>query len=113
MKRDERGRFAIESGMFIDSKGYWRYSAGEYRDRRVHRVLMEKHLGRELRKDEHVHHRDGNKLNNGDHADGQWNLKVLGESEHNAVSSKQYWFLKTNIWPQEKKAWEEIHGDLP
>lgn len=103
MRRDAKGRFIAEAGQYLDSKGYWCYSAGPKRGKRVHRVLMEMHLGRPLRKDEHVHHRDGNKQNNGTHTDGNWNLEVLGEREHNAVSSKQYWYLKTFVWPREKQ----------
>lgn len=44
---------------------------------RAHRWLMEQHLGRALLSTEHVHHRDGNPLNN-DLA----NLEVLDGSEH-------------------------------
>jgi hypothetical protein len=104
--RDARGRFTARLGMYLDDKGYWRYSAGEHRNRRVHRVRMEQHLGRPLRKDEHVHHRDGNKQNNDLHADGKWNLELMDERTHNAVSAKQYWFLKTNIWPNEREQWD-------
>jgi hypothetical protein len=84
------------SGLYVDEKGYWRYSAGPKRHRRLHRELMEQHLGRPLRRDEHVHHRDENKSNNLAHADGKWNLELLDESTHNAISAKQYWFLKKN-----------------
>ena len=113
MKRDASGRFAIEVGKYIDDKGYWRYSGGPNRGNRVHRVMMEIRLGRKLRKDEHVHHRDGDKLNNWLHADGKPNLEVLGEREHNAVSSKQYWYLKTNVWPKERDEWEDYFRESP
>lgn len=108
MKRDTRGRFAVDAGMYIDSKGYWSYSAGEHRGRRVHRVLMEKHLARKLKKNETVHHRDTNKLNNEEHpVDGLWNLELLDVNKHNAVSAAQYWFLKTFVWPKEEREWKE------
>ena len=42
-----------------------------------HRYIMECHLKRSLRKDEHVHHKDGNKLNN-----ILSNLCVLSSHEH-------------------------------
>lgn len=108
----ETGKFLLQLGMYIDSKGYWAFSqSGPNRNRRVHRVMMEQHLGRKLRKDEICHHRDGNKLNNEEHpVDGKWNLELMGERQHNAVSAKQYWFLKTFIWPLEKKAWDEYHA---
>lgn len=103
MGRGERGRFLKVTGMHIDDKGYWRYSAGPLRHKRVHRHLMEEHLGRKLRKDEHVHHINGVKTDNRIE-----NMQALGEREHNAVSSKQYWFLKTNIWPREKAACDAL-----
>lgn len=111
MKRDAAGRFAVEAGQYLDDKGYWRYSAGPNRGKRVHRVLMAEHVGRQLRKDEVVHHRDGNKQNNREHADGKWNLDLMGEAQHNAVSSKQYWYLRKFVWPQEKQAWESYFGE--
>lgn len=45
--------------------------------RHTHRKVMEKILGRPLRKGEIVHHKDGNKLNN--HPD---NLELMTQSEH-------------------------------
>ena len=42
-----------------------------------HRYVMEQSMGRKLHRDEHVHHIDGNKLNNDPH-----NLQVLTASEH-------------------------------
>lgn len=47
------------------------------RNRAVHRVRMEAHLGRELATEEHVHHRDENKLNN-----EMNNLEVKHCSDH-------------------------------
>jgi hypothetical protein len=110
MKRDERGRFRKERGYHLDSKGYFRYSAGPNRNKRVHRVMMEERLGRPLKKNEVVNHRDGNKQNNGLHWDGQSNLELMDVEKHNAVSAKQYWFLKTNVWPKEQQEWAEYFG---
>jgi hypothetical protein len=84
------------AGIYLDDKGYFRHSAGPKRSKRVHRDLMEQHLGRPLRRDEHVHHRDENKTNNQEHADGMWNLELLDESTHNAITARQYWYLKKN-----------------
>ena len=104
-ERNAQGRFVRRAGQYLDSKGYWCYSAGADRGRRVHRVLVERRIGRRLRPDEHVHHVDGDKQNNADE-----NLQVLGEREHNAVSSRQYWYLKQNVWPRERAEWEREYG---
>ena len=71
-----------------------------------HRVVMENHLGRILRKDEYVHHIDGNSLNN-----KLSNLMVVSPSEHRRLHplsreicekySKQY---KGKKLPAELKA---------
>lgn len=45
-----------------------------------HRHIMAQHLGRPLRKDEIVHHKDGNRLNN-----NLENLEVLSPSQHSLL----------------------------
>lgn len=42
-----------------------------------HRLVMEAHIGRSLRSDEHIHHIDGNKRNN-----DISNLKILSKEDH-------------------------------
>lgn len=59
--------------------GYLRVSNGEY----VHRLVMEEYLGRKLRKDEHVHHIDGNVANN-----LISNLEVVTNSSHRKLHAK-------------------------
>jgi hypothetical protein len=59
--------------------GYLRMTDGTF----LHRRIMEKKIGRPLRNDEHVHHKDNNKLNN--HPD---NLEVLSNSEHRKLHAK-------------------------
>lgn len=46
----------------------------------MHRVVMENHLGRPLEKNEIVHHKDHNKLNN-----NIGNLQVMDRVEHNRM----------------------------
>ena len=71
------------------TKGYPRVSAGPLRHKYVHRVVAAALIGRELTKDEQVHHKDGNKLN------FNWdNLMVLGQKDHGWVSSKHVWYMK-------------------
>ena len=63
----------------VTSKGYRKFKdSGTY----VHRWVEEKKLGRKLKPDEVVHHRDGNKLNN-----SPTNLKVFrNQKEHMATA---------------------------
>lgn len=42
-----------------------------------HRHIMEQYLGRKLSRKEHVHHRDGNKINNSLN-----NLELVNPSDH-------------------------------
>lgn len=91
----------FSGGVRIDAKGYLVIKAGPHRDKRVHIMVAEAMLGRELKPDEDVHHKDGDKLN------CHWtNLEVLGKDVHGAVSNRQRWFLK-NREEHERKQWEE------
>lgn len=60
--------------------GYIRIAVGRKERKLLHRVIMEKYLGRELRRNEVVHHIDGDNTNN-----DITNLKVMSQSEHIAL----------------------------
>lgn len=49
-----------------------------------HRAVMEKHLGRKLSRDEHVHHIDGDRTNN-----DISNLVVLTRGEHSKIHREE------------------------
>lgn len=56
---------------------------------REHRFVMEQHIGRKLESWEHVHHIDGNHLNNDIN-----NLQVLSNSEHQKLELAQWAITK-------------------
>ena len=90
----------FQGGIKVDSKGYLTITAGPLRGKRLHTLIAEAMLGRELKPDEDVHHRDGNKLN------CHWkNLQVLGKQEHGAVSARQAWYFRSNEI-KAKAAWD-------
>ena len=71
-------------GGTVTIQGYVRSTDPDGSGRRghLHRFIMEKKLGRRLEPNEHVHHRDGNALNNDTE-----NLEVIGSSEHARLHS--------------------------
>jgi hypothetical protein len=97
----------FRGGVSEDSKKYLVVKAGPCRDVRVHILVAEAMLRRKLKKDEHVHHRDGDEKN------PRWtNLLVIDHTTHGAVSSRQYWYLKQK-YSREEAAWrafEDVTG---
>lgn len=64
-------------GITVKPSGYREYTRGEHKGRSEHVVKMEARIGRRLRPDEHVHHIDGNRLNNEEN-----NLALVTRSGH-------------------------------
>lgn len=62
-----------------EGKGY-----GKLYGKLEHRAVVEQALGRELRSDEVVHHKDGNKRNN-----TLGNLQVMTKAEHTRLHARQ------------------------
>jgi hypothetical protein len=76
----------FSGGVSICSKGYLVIKSGPCRDVRVHILVAEAMLGRKLRENEEVHHKDENKLN------PHWtNLEVLDSVTHAGISNKKRW----------------------
>ena len=69
------------SGLCKTAGGYLQFTAspanGAHAGRLLHQVIAEWACGRSLRAGEHVHHKDGNKLNNQPD-----NLQIMSASEH-------------------------------
>lgn len=74
----------LYKGGHITKAGYKRISFGG-KQSLEHRIIIEKLLGRKLTKNEHVHHLNGNKLDN-----RLENLSVLTPEPHGAYHAKQY-----------------------
>lgn len=85
------------------TKGYLRVTAGPCRHEYVHRIVAAAILGRELTKDEQVHHRDGCKLDQ-----RHWNLLIVGERDHGWVSAKQAYYMQNIKEIADKKEWDEF-----
>jgi endogenous inhibitor of DNA gyrase (YacG/DUF329 family) len=71
-------------GGLRDSCGYLEVLVGNRRYAKLHRLLMERRLGRSLRKGEVVHHVNGNKRDNSDE-----NLVVMSHREHAALHAAE------------------------
>ena len=56
--------FEEPKAYWIDAQGYARISVGNQREITVHKYVMEKHLGRSVKRPECIHHINENKLDN-------------------------------------------------
>jgi hypothetical protein len=88
------------------TKGYPRVTAGPLRHQYVHRIVAAAIIGRDLKKDEQVDHRDRNRLNF--HFS---NLIVRGEKDHGWVSAKQAYFMDHIKEVADKKEWDEFMAE--
>ena len=68
------------AGLSKKPSGYLEHTTGTEKFRPAHVVLMEKHIGRRIKKDEVVHHKDENKTNN--IID---NLELMTRAEHSKL----------------------------
>jgi hypothetical protein len=100
---------AFKGGVSRHSNGgYLKITAGPLRNKLVHVLVAEAALGRPLKKDEVIHHKDGNVKN--PHPS---NLLVMDSATHNAVSNRQYWYLRQKF-SREDAAWKayfDVTGD--
>lgn len=69
---------------YVDSKGYViGRGIGSHSKIRMHRLVMERHLGRKLLPTEDVHHKDGDKTNN-----SISNLEIVKHGDHTVITNK-------------------------
>lgn len=71
-------------GRTLKPSGYIELTRGVYKYKSEHKLIMETKLGRKLRKEEVVHHIDGNKTNN-----SLDNLQLMTRSEHSSHHAKE------------------------
>jgi hypothetical protein len=86
----------------VDEKGYLRIWSGFFRRQRLHRLVASAVLGRELRKDEDVHHKNEIKLD----CDPD-NLEVKGKAEHGWESARQHFWVGKIMEEREREQWED------
>jgi predicted nucleic acid-binding Zn ribbon protein len=73
----KRGRELVSGTRYVRKDGYAAVKIGVRQYQLEHRLIMERHLGRPLTPNEHVHHINGDRLDN-----RLANLRLLTNSDH-------------------------------
>ncbi|HEX6926802.1 MAG TPA: HNH endonuclease signature motif containing protein [Longimicrobiaceae bacterium] len=97
-----RHRSARRPKITFHSNGYVRWD-GKY----VHRIVAEAWYGRRLQPGEHIHHIDGDKLNN-----HPLNLRFVSASEHLALHNRERAAARRKIDPEVRQDAAEDHRDM-
>jgi hypothetical protein len=86
----ERGRHRLKTGRFVTADGYVKVLIGDHPwPRRYHYMfehvkLVEAFLGRRMRPDETIHHKDGNRQNN-----AAENLELIVREAHMSLHARR------------------------
>ena len=89
---------------WVNSKGYtegWCFVNGQWKRKKLHRRVVELHIGRELTLQEDVHHINGDKLDNRIE-----NLMLIQHGKHSIITNNNRQYksgYKMNISEQERK----------